>query len=79
MKMFRADIATRPIRLLSKSDAAEYCCRSVRRFSVECPVSPVLMSNGDQLYDIRDLDAWIDGLKDGAGQGSASMALERLR
>jgi len=37
------------------------------------------MSNGDQLYDIRDLDAWIDGLKDGVGQGSASMALERLR
>ena len=79
MKMFRADIAVKPIRLLSKGDAAEYCCRSVRRFAVECPVSPVVMSNGDQLYDIRDLDLWIDGLKARDAQDSASLALEGLR
>jgi len=55
-----------PKRLLTKSEAAHHCGRSVRRFEVECPIAPVAFSNGDRRYDVRDLDRWIDGLKAGA-------------
>jgi len=37
------------------------------------------MANGDQLYDIVDLDAWIDGLKGKCTHDTAALALESLR
>jgi hypothetical protein len=52
--------------MLSTREAAEYCGLSPRRFSLECTVAPVEMPGGAKLYDMRDLDGWIDGLKDGA-------------
>jgi hypothetical protein len=55
-----------PKRLLKKSEAAIYCCRSVKRFEAEVPFPPVRMPNGDLLYDVQDCDKWIDGLKTGA-------------
>lgn len=54
-----------PKRMLTKSEAAHHCGRPVKRFEVECHVAPVLFPNGDRRYDVRDLDAWLDGLKVG--------------
>jgi hypothetical protein len=54
-----------PKRMLTKPEAAHHCGRSVKRFEVECDVSPVKFPNGDSRFDVRDLDKWIDGLKAG--------------
>jgi hypothetical protein len=56
-------IRIQPQRLFSKAEAAHYCRRSPTKFEAECPVSPVIMPGGDKLWDVRDLDNWIDGLK----------------
>lgn len=56
-----------PRRMLPVRDAAEYVGIPVKRFARECNVSPVSMPSGTLLYDMRDLDAWIDSLKSGAG------------
>ncbi len=50
-------------RMLSKREAAEHCGRSLKRFEVECPVRAVKFSNGDNRYDVRDLDKWLDTIK----------------
>ena len=52
-----------PRRMLKPSEAADYCGRSLRTFEIECPVAPVAFPNGDKRFDMRDLDAWLDGLK----------------
>lgn len=52
-------------RMLNKTEAAEHCGRSVKRFEIECPVKAVRFPNGDNRWDVRDLDVWIDGLKAG--------------
>jgi len=50
-------------RMLAKREAAEHCGRSLKRFEVECPVTPIRFPNGDLRYDVRDLDQWLDKLK----------------
>jgi hypothetical protein len=50
-------------RMLDKREAAEHCGRSLKRFAIECSVSPVKFINGDLRYDVRDLDRWLDNLK----------------
>jgi len=56
-------LRVQPFRLLTKSEAAHYCRRSVKKFEVQCPVPPIEMGDGDRLWDVRDLDRWIDSLK----------------
>ena len=73
-----AELVVRPVRLLTKGHAAAYCCRTISRFTVECPVRPLIMKNGDHLYDIRDLDDWIDGMKNGGQEDEAEAALSKL-
>jgi len=51
-----------PRRMLAAREAAEYCGLPVKQL----PVRPVEMPGGKVLYDIRDLDRWLDALKDGA-------------
>ncbi len=51
-------------RMLAKREAAEHCGRSLKRFELECPVVPVRFSNGDLRFDVKDLDKWLDNLKD---------------
>ena len=63
-------------RMLSKREAAEHCGRSLKRFEVECPMSPIRFANGDLRYDVRDLDAWLDGFK--AKSEDSAMILKRL-
>jgi hypothetical protein len=62
--------------MLNKSEAARHCGRALKRFEVECPVLPVVFGNGDLRYDVRDLDRWLDTLKDNA-QDSENI-IERL-
>lgn len=64
-----------PRRMLKSGEAAEYCGRPAKRFQAECPVSPVAFPNGDRLYDIRDLDSWLDCLK---GNSEADDIIARL-
>jgi hypothetical protein len=50
-------------RMLAKREAAEHCGRSLKRFEVECKITPIRFPNGDLRYDVRDLDMWLDTLK----------------
>ena len=52
-------------RMLTRSEAAQHCGRSTKRFEIECPVQSVRFANGDTRWDLRDIDAWIDSLKVG--------------
>jgi hypothetical protein len=61
------NLRVQPFRLLTKGEAAHYCRRSVKKFESQCPVSPIEMADGDRLWDVRDLDHWIDSLKNGSG------------
>lgn len=54
-----------PRRMLQPREAADYCGIPTKRFVVECTVSPVAMPHGAKLYDMQDLDTWIDSLKTG--------------
>ena len=52
-----------PTRLLTKAEAAAYCRIAAKKFPTQCPVPPVEMPDGTRLWDVVDLDAWIDSLK----------------
>jgi hypothetical protein len=53
-------------RKLTEREAAQHCGRSIKRFQIECPAVPIIFPNGDQRFDVRDLDKWLDSLKVGA-------------
>lgn len=53
-------------RMLSLKMAADYLGIPQKRFPVTCPVTPVAMPGDVKLYDVRDLDKWLDELKGGA-------------
>jgi hypothetical protein len=81
--MMRMAIATLNLnvlhkRMLNKSEAAEHCGRPVKRFEIECPVQAVRFPNGDTRWDVRDLDAWIDGLKAGPFEHNVDAIVGRL-
>ncbi|MER8948961.1 hypothetical protein [Mesorhizobium sp. M0296] len=67
-----------PRRMLLAKEAAEYCGIPVKRFPIECGVVPVVMPSGTKLYDMRDLDAWIDTLKSGDQTGDDEL-IRKLR
>ncbi|MDW9772744.1 hypothetical protein GOA89_13060 [Sinorhizobium meliloti] len=54
-----------PRRMLSLKEAADYCGLTAKRFPTECRVAPIAMPSGVRLYDMRDLDGWLDALKAG--------------
>jgi hypothetical protein len=66
-----------PKRMLSKSEGAHHCGRSVKRFEIECPCPPVRFPNGDVRWDVQDLDGWLNGLKAG-GSDEADAIVARL-
>ena len=53
-------------RLLTKDEAASYCGMGVESFAANCPVKPIRIRPGDRglRWDIRELDEWIDSLKE---------------
>ena len=65
-------------RMLTKSEAAEHCGRSAKRFEIECPVQSVRFANGDVRWDVRDLDAWIDSLKVGLIDRDSDAIVDKL-
>ena len=50
-------------RMHRETEAAEYTGVPHKSFRVFCPVQPVRMTPKLLLWDKRDLDLWIDGLK----------------
>jgi hypothetical protein len=60
---FEVKITVSPCRFMTEGEAAAYCRRTLRQFRAQCPVAPVEMPNGDLLWDVLDLDAWLDRLK----------------
>lgn len=67
-------------RLLTKSQAANYCGLSVATFSGICPVKPIALGEGVRMhrYDVRDIDKWIDGFKASIQSSLAMTLLEKL-
>jgi hypothetical protein len=65
-------------RMLNKTEAAEHCGRPIKRFDIECPVQAVRFPNGDNRWDIHDLDAWIDSLKGGRFEYDAEAIVGKL-
>jgi len=72
------NLRVQPYRLLTKTEAAHYCRRPLKTFDQQCPVAPVVMPNGDKLWDVHDLDRWIDSLKGPAANASQEAYLARL-
>lgn len=68
-----------PKRMLTETEAAHHCGRSVSRFKVECSCPPVRFPNGDKRFDVHDLDAWLDSLKAGGADHDADAILEKLK
>ena len=62
-----------PRRMLTAREAAEYIGLPAKAL----PVAPVEMPNGRRLYDMRDLDEWLDDLK-ASGPTDADDILGRL-
>lgn len=52
-------------RMLSLKMASDYLGIPQKRFCSTCPVVPVAMPGDVKLYDIRDLDKWLDDIKGG--------------
>jgi hypothetical protein len=71
-------ITIAPKRMLTKAEAAAHCGRPVKRFEVECTVTSVKFPNGDRRYDVRDLDHWLDGFKEGNFDGADDI-IEKLK
>ena len=61
------NVRIQPYRLFTRNEAAAYCRRSPKKFEGQCPVAPIVMADGDKLWDVVDLDKWIDSLKTGHG------------
>jgi hypothetical protein len=72
------NLRVQPYRLLTKLEAAHYCRRSAKKFETQCPVRPIKMVDGDLLWDVQDLDKWIDSLKSSDGN-DADAIVARLR
>jgi hypothetical protein len=66
-----------PRRMLKKDEAAIYCGIPASRFIATCACQPVAMPNGSLMYDIQDLDAWLDNLKANAPDSNDDI-LQRL-
>jgi hypothetical protein len=73
------NLRVQPFRLLTKAEAANYCRRSPKRFLAECPVAAIKMANGDLLWDVREIDKWIDSLRTENGLDDTNDIIARLR
>lgn len=70
-------IKTSPRRMLSPKEAALYCGEPFTTFEARCPCKPRLNSRGQKLYDIKDLDKWLDP-KDENDRDSEAAIMEKL-
>jgi hypothetical protein len=65
MTVATVNLRVQPYRLLNKVEAAHYCRLPVKKFRAMCPIKPIQMADGIVLWDVQDLDAWIDAMKSG--------------
>ena len=65
-------------RMLKQAEAADYTGLPAKHFKATCPVQPVEMRPGTVLWDKRDLDRWIDGMKEGAEMATQDAILGKL-
>lgn len=65
-------------RMLKQSEAADYTGLALKHFKAHCPVAPVEMRPGTLLWDKRDLDGWIDAMKEGAELATQDAILGKL-
>lgn len=65
-------------RMYRLSEAAAYCGLAVKHFKALCPILPVTLREGADLYDKRDLDHWIDTVKEGGEPQTHDDILARL-
>lgn len=65
-------------RMLNQSEAADYTGLPVKHFNEICPVQPVEMRPGKILWDKRDLDKWIDAMKEGVEMATQDAILGKL-
>lgn len=65
-------------RMLKQAEAADYTGLSSKHFKATCPVRPVEMRPGTVLWDKRDLDKWIDVMKEGAEMATHDAILGKL-
>lgn len=65
-------------RMLNQTEAAGYTGLTVKHFRMTCPVQPVEMRPGSTLWDKRDLDLWIDAMKQGAEMAVQDAILGKL-
>ncbi|MHA3915683.1 hypothetical protein [Halovulum sp. GXIMD14793] len=65
-------------RMFSATEAADYTGIPRKHFKNTCPVQPVELRPGAKLYDKRDLDVWIDGIKTGTELATQDAILDKL-
>jgi len=65
-------------RMLKQAEAASYTGLAVKHFKATCPVQPIELRPGTVLYDKRDLDVWIDGIKTGTEMATKDVILGKL-
>ncbi len=49
-------------RMLTASEAAQYCGLPIKKFPMVCTVTPVELTGGVKRYDRVALDRWLDNL-----------------
>lgn len=65
-------------RMLKQAEAADYTGVPAKHFKATCPVQPVELRPGTALWDKRDLDKWIDAIKEGAEMATQDVILGKL-
>lgn len=70
-------VTSRPARMLKKAEAASYCGIPLSRFDRICPVVAVIYPDGSRLWDLHDVNAWLDNLKAGSTDTDKTI-LDRL-
>ena len=71
-------INVNPKRLLNLREAAEYVGYGSQKFKSICPVAPIKMPCGYLRFDIQDLDAWVESLKQNAVPSEEDNFLKRF-
>ena len=65
-------------RMLKQSEAADYTGLPIKHFKTTCPVQPLEIRPGTNVWDKRDLDKWIDAMKEGTELATHDAILGRL-
>lgn len=65
-------------RMLNQAEAAAYTGLPLKHFKASCPVQPCELHPGRKAWDKRELDRWIDAMKEGAELATNDAILGRL-